>query len=173
MDSDKDFVPKFEKPAILYHASRTGDIEAFEPRARSVRDRNEGPRVFASPSRAMVSMFLVKCDDSWVQKGAFDGVPYMIISDEARFRSLDKGSYLYSLPSDTFETDPQKGLREFEWTSAVSVKPIGREFIPSALADMIKQGVKVYFVDRDTFQKIDTAADHGKSIIDALIPLSA
>ena len=172
MDSDKDFVPNFEKPAVLYHASRASDIETFEPRARSVRDRNEGPRVFASPSRAMMSVFLVKSDDSWVNSGAMDGVPYIVISDEERFKSLDTGSYLYSLPNDTFENDPGKGLRELEWTSKTPVKPIGKEFIPSALQDMLKQGVKVYFVDKKTFQEINAAKDHGKSILDSLKPVS-
>ncbi len=162
-----------EKPPVLYHASRAGDIEEFEPRAGSVRDRNEGPRVFGSPSRAMVSMFLVKCDDSWVNKGAFSGQPYMVISDEERFKSLDTGAYLYTLPNDTFENDPHKGLKELEWTSKTPVKPIGKEFIPSALQDMLKQGVKVYFVDTKTFDEIDTAEDHGWSILDSLTPVSA
>lgn len=170
MESERNFLPRPEKPPVLFHASNNPDIEIFEPRARKVRDANEGPRVFATPSRAMAGIFLVETDDSWAHSGAMDGVPYIIISDEKRFRDLDKGGVIYSLPNTTFENDPEKGLRELEWTSAEPVTPTNKEFIPSALEDMIKNGVKVYFVDKATFQAVETSSDHGKSILDNLSP---
>jgi hypothetical protein len=159
-----------EKPAALFHASRTADIELFEPRNEHVRDEHEGPRVFATPSRALASLFLVETEDDWTQSGMMDGTPYIIIADEPRFSFLDNGGAIYSLPVDTFECDPNKGLREFEWTSASKVKPISVEVIPSALEDMLSQGVRVYFVDKDTFTAIQHAADDGKSIVEQLTP---
>ena len=170
MESERNFIPKPEKPRVLFHASRNQNIGIFEPRAEKTRDENEGPRVFGTPSRAMASIFLVESDDSWVQSGAVDDLPYIIISDEKRFRSLDTGGVIYSLPSDTFENDPEKGLRDLEWTSKEPVVPAEREIVPSALADMIKQGVKVFFVDKETWNQIQTSSDHGESIVKSLKP---
>lgn len=118
----------------------------------------------------MASILLVESDDSWVQSGAMDGIPYIVISDEERFRSLDTGGVIYSLPNDTFETNPEKGLRELEWTSREPVVPIEKEIVPSALEDMVKQGVKVFFVDKETWDQIQTSSDHGESIVKSLEP---
>jgi hypothetical protein len=172
MESEKSFLSKPEKPPVLFHASRNANIEKFEPRAEKVRDAEEGPRIFATPSRAMASIFLVDSDDSWVQSGAMDGVPYIIISDEERYRKLDVGGYIYSLPTDTFENDPEKGLRELEWTSSEAVTPVATEFVPSALEDMLNQGVKVYFVEPEIYKKMQESSDHGDGIVSALIPLA-
>jgi hypothetical protein len=171
MFSEKNFTPKQEKPPVLYHASRNTEIEVFEPRAEKTRDLHEGPKVFATPSRAMAGIFLVDWDDSWVQSGDMEGVPYIIISDEARYKDLDTGGIIYSLPNDTFENDPEKGLRELEWTSSEPVTPIDREIVPSALQDMIKNGVKVYFVDTETYQNIQNAPNQGEAIVKSLTPV--
>jgi len=172
MDSEKNFIPKPEKPPVLFHASRSPDIEVFEPRSEKTRDDSEGPKVFATPSRAMAGIFLVDSDDSWVQSGAKNNEPYIVISDEERFRNLDKGGVIYSLPNDTFENDPEKGLRELEWTSDKPVTPNEKEFIPSALEDMLQNGVKVYFVNKETFERMQKAPDHGESIMNNLKPIS-
>lgn len=168
MESDPTLPPQLEKPPILFHASRSATIDVFEPRNEHTRDATEGPRVFATPSRALASLFLVESDDSWVQSGMMDSTPYIIISDEARFRALDTGGAIYSLPSDTFDCDPNKGLREFEWTSAQPVTPTEKEIIPSALDDMVAQGVRIYFVDKDVFDAIQHAPDNGESIVGQL-----
>jgi hypothetical protein len=170
MESEQNYTPRSEKPPVLFHASSKQEIDAFEPRNIKVRDENEGPQVFGTPSRAMASIFLVESDGSWVKSGAMDNVPYIVISDEERYRSLDKGGVIYSLPNDTFENDPEKGLRELEWTSKEPVVPSEKEFVPSALEDMVKQGVKVYFVDKETWDQIETASDHGESILKNLEP---
>ncbi|MES2314471.1 MAG: hypothetical protein V4524_00850 [Patescibacteria group bacterium] len=170
IESEKNFIAKPEKPPVLFHASRSPDIKVFEPRAEKVRNSNEGPKVFATPSRAMASIFLVENDDSWTQSGTIEDVPYIVISDKERFLNLDKGGLVYSLPSDTFENNPEEGLGDLEWTSDKKVVPIGQEFVPSALIDMIKNGVKVYFVNESQFHEIQNASDQGRSIIDSLTP---
>lgn len=170
MESETKFIPKPEKPAVLFHASSNPTIDVFEPRSKKTRDVNEGPRVFGTPSRALASVFLVDSDDSWVQSGTLDDDIYIIISDEERFRASDTGGVIYSLPNDTFENDPEKGLGELEWTSKDPVTPTGKEYVPSALADMIKQGVKVYFVDTETYQRIRGSSDDGESIMENLVP---
>ena len=171
MPGEKSFTPKEEKPPILYHASRNSDIVVFEPRAEKTRDEQEGPKVFATPSRAMAGIFLVNCDDSWVKSGAMDDVPYIIISDEERYKRLDLGGVIYSLPNDTFENDPEKGLQELEWTSSESVVPIDKEVVPSALQDMLQHGVRIYFVDKVTYKAIQDAPDDGWSIVNTLTPV--
>jgi len=170
MESEKNFAPKPEKPPVLFHASRNQDIDVFEPRAEKTRDENEGPQVFGTPSRAMASIFLVESDDSWVESGAMDGVPYIVISDEERYKNLDTGGVIYSLPNDTFENDPEKGLRELEWTSSEPVVPSEKEFVSSALEDMVEQGVKVFFVDKETWEEIKNAPDGGESMVKSLKP---
>jgi len=172
MESERSFTPKPEKPTVLYHASRNKDIEKFEPRIGKRRDENEGAQIFATPSKAMAMMFLVDTDDSWTQSGTMDGVPYIIISDKERFTALDTGGTVYSLPSDTFETDSEKGLCEMEYTSEESVVPTDSESVDSALDAMIENGVKVYFVNQETFRQILESSDNGESIVNNLEPVS-
>lgn len=172
MESERNFIPKSEKPPVLYHASKNVGIKTFEPRIGKRRDENEGAQVFATPTKAMATIFLVETDDSWTQSGAMDGVPYIIISDKERFTQLDTGGTIYSLPSDTFETDLEKGLRELEYTSNEAVEPMDAEHFPSALSAMLENGVKVYFVDKETFENIQTADDHGEEIVKNLTPFN-
>ncbi len=156
-----------EKPEKLYHASADRTIERFEPRADSVRDRAEGPQVFAAPDKATASMFIVPTDDRWVRKGAFDGVPYMVISDKQKFTELDKGGAIYHLPNGTFQTNPNKGMGSLEWTSAEPVEPLAKEEYESGLETMLENGVQVYFVDAGTFAAITGSRDHGLSLLQA------
>lgn len=172
MGLDNIHQPKFEKPTELYHASRNPDIDVFEPREGKHRGYNEGAQIFATPSKAMAAVFLVETDDSWTQSGLKDGIPYIIISDRERFEALDKGGVIYSLSSDTFKTDSKKGLGEFEYTSADAVKPSAKEVFDSALDAMISHGVKVYFVDRETFEAIQSAPDNGEEIVSNLESVS-
>ena len=172
MESENKFTSKLEKPPVLFHASKNQNIEVFEPRAEKSRDINEGPLVFATPSRAMAAIFLVDTDDSWVQSGAQNNVPYIIISDEEKFRNLDTGGAVYSLPNNTFENDPEKGLRELEWTSKDAVLPVEKETVASALDDMLMHGVKVFFVNKEVYDQIQNASDDGESIVKSLVPYS-
>jgi hypothetical protein len=170
-ESEGEYIPRYEKPSVLFHASRNTAIETFEPRAEKIRDVGEGPKVFATPSRAMAGAFLVESDDSWVAIGSVDGVPHIVISDEERFRHKDTGGVIYSLPSDSFESDHEKGLRELEWTSVEPVTPTEKEFVPCALTDMIAHGVQVYFVDEKTFNEFQCAPDGGETILARLVPM--
>ncbi len=153
------------KPPYLYHASASRDITSFEPRSGSVRDSSEASRVFATPDKRLATVFLVSTDDSWANSGLFNGVPYLIVGDENRFRQADKGGAIYSLPNDTFSSDPNKGLGDYEWTSDKEVLPISNEEYDSALEAMLESGVQVYFTDMETYQAFQNAEDHGLSIL--------
>ncbi len=158
-----------EKPITLYHGSSNREIKRFEPRSEKVRDPKEGPKVFATSDRRMASVFMVGADDSWANSGTHNGVPYLVISDRERFEKLDKGGAIYHLPSDTFESDPYKGLGSIEWTSSEPVEPFHKEEHRSALEAMLEHGVQVYFVDPDTYEQTQTAPDHGFSILKSAI----
>lgn len=153
------------KPKYLYHASQNRNIEIFEPRAISVRDPNEGHVVFATPDIDLASVFLVPTNDSWCNSGLFGEIPYFVCSDEKRFKESDKGGAIYTLPSDTFENDPDRGLRSREWTSKIPVKPVKKEIYESGLKQMIDSKIQVYFVSKDKFEEIKTSKDHGNKIL--------
>ncbi len=159
------------KPEYLYHASENKKITVFEPRAEQVRDSSEGPVVFATPHVDSAACFIVKTDDSWTQKSAFNDVQTMIISDKSRFEGQDKGGAIYKLPSDSFINEIRGGAND-EWTSRVSVMPISKKVFDSGLEAMLEYGVQVFFVDGDTFKQINTTKDHGLSILRTLVSVN-
>ncbi len=164
-----------KKPEMLYHASPIRDVEEFEPRAENYRDPQEGPVVFATPDKTYASCFLVKTDGSWVNIGRYSekgviGRWHMIVSDKERFMRADRGGVIYSLPVDSFIFHPDRNMAELEWTSAVSVKPVKKDFFESGLQAMLENGVDVYFVDQATFDAIQTSDDHGREILGSLTP---
>ena len=59
-------------------------------------------------------------------------------------------------------------MGEFEWISRQSIKPTEKVVYESALDAMIDNGVQVYFVDKETFEKIKESEDHGVGIIKTL-----
>lgn len=168
MDTEVDKKNEIIKPSILYHASANTNIEEFEPRNRKVRDVKEGPIIFATPDKTYASMFLAPTDDSWSAKGRHDGVFYQVISDRKRFQQIDKGGAIYNLPPETFETDLNKGAGELDWTSKVAVKQIDKKVFKSALETMMDLGVQVFFVDKLTFEAIQSSNDHGYTILQTL-----
>ena len=158
-----------EKPKTLYHGSSNKQIERFEPRAERTRDASEGPKVFATPDKRMASIFIVGTDDSWANSGTYNDVPFLVIGDRERFQKLDQGGVIYHLPSDSFETEPDKGLGKLEWTSGEPVTPSHKEQQHSAIDAMLEHGVQVYFVDPETYEKWRTAPDHGFTIVKSLV----
>lgn len=156
------------KPSVLYHASVNRKIEILEPRGESIRHPEEGPVVFAS--RGKPYQFLVPSDDSWTRKSGFNGVQVHVISDQERYEREDKGGAIYYLDSATFNNDyPKYGGGRGEWTSKVAVKPFKKEEYASGLQAQLENDIQIYFVDKETFDKITQASDHGKSIIKSLV----
>jgi hypothetical protein len=141
----------------LYHASHNRNIEVLEPRAETIRDPSEGPVVFASHDKQSVTCFLVPTDDSWAKISQYRGdkhptIYVMCISDEKRFRELDKGGAIYHLSPKSFYLDESKSRTE--WTSKESVMPINKELYNSGLDAMIDNGVLVYFCDEPTLLEL-------------------
>jgi hypothetical protein len=145
-----------EKP-LLYHASSNRELEILEPRAESYRDPNEGEVVFATQDKKYASCFLVPTNDSWSSISAFRNsnhpdIHVMVVSDEERFKKLDKGGAIYTLSPESFYLDKSKSKRE--WTSKSKVKPIKKEVYEKGLDAMLDLGVLVYFCDEEKLKEV-------------------
>lgn len=143
---------------VLFYGSMHNEIEVLEPQSKNIRDKNEGPVIFATPSIKLASSFLFRWDDSWVHccvstnnlpKNEYRVI--MVISDKERFLESDKGGSIYLLPSKNFEFDPLKGLGKYEYTSKEHVKPFAKLYFSSAMEAMKNFGVEVYFVSKKQF----------------------
>ena len=162
---------KSERPPVLYHGSPTPDLEELKPKTESWRDKKEGPQVFATSDKRLATIFIGKefKESSIVRSGKFGDIPYaVILGSREEFIKDDKGGYIYTLPTNKFECDPEKGLGVNEWTCKVTVKPRTVEKFDSALDAMLEAGVQVYFVDDKIYQKINESKDHGYSTLKTL-----
>lgn len=156
---DQSFAQVLVPADVLYHGSTNRNIKVFEPRADSVRDKNEGPVVFATPSLKLASCYLFKWDDSWVDQPTpmpdGDKTDYqvvMVISDKSRFKKEDKGGSIYILPAHGFKFDESKGLGIYEGINRAKVTPISQLNFSSGLEAMQQLGVQVHFVSREQFR---------------------
>lgn len=155
-----------EKPPVLYHGTTLSEIEEFVPQNKHVRDEKEGKLFFATPDKAFATTFLSpRPDDTWSIRGKYNGIYYIVIADEERFRKGDGGGMLYEFPSDQFECDNTKSMRDAEWHTREKIKPIHVNAYSSTLDAMIKNHVQVYFVDKEIFEKIKESDDHGISML--------
>lgn len=157
-----------KKPRFLYHGSPNGEIEEFEPRTDTGSGKQFGPLVYASHDLTTATIFMFRFKGT-MSTGRFYRIPYTIITQNREsFITNDKGGFIYYLPSDTFSSDPKRGLGQYEWASSVPVRPIKKEFYPCALDTMLANGVQVYFVDNATYAAIKNSSDHGLSILQKL-----
>lgn len=164
-------VEKKEKPKVLYVAAQTAKIEELVPQKGRSRDEDEGEVIFSTPDKALASVFLVEGhNDDWMDIGYYSDIPCAVICmNRDEFIKRDKGGIIYEVPSDTFSYNPNLGMGDKEWTSSKPVKPTKETNFPSALDAMIKNGVNVYFVDKDTFNAIRNSNDCGFSVLLSLV----
>lgn len=144
--------PDFKKPSILFHGSSNRTIKEFLPRAKGVRDPNEGPVVFASLEKAAASIFMHPSHDEIKSTGRMNGVWYCLIGNPKRYLEQDQGGAIYTLPSNNFTFNPNKGLGYQEWTSKTPVKPLSKKEYASCLDAMLQLGVQVYMQDTEKLQ---------------------
>lgn len=143
-----------DKPQNLYHASTSTDIEEFEPRNNSPRYSGEVNLVFATPSEALAAMFLAPADIPIEISIYGDEYVLFIESDRKTFQKKDRGGAIYTLPTDSFETDNVHGMKEIEWYSKVPVRPIAKKIYNTSVEAMDKYNIKRYFVSHQTMDKI-------------------
>jgi len=145
-----------ERPSILYHGSSTEGLEEVAPQQQNVRDKNEGARVFATPDKALATVFMAKGPNNIRMSGLINGVPYAVIPrNREEFLTDDHGGIIYEFPAESFENDPVKGLGYYEWTSQVPVAPTNGKNYESVLDAMLESGVQVYFVDSSTYNELE------------------
>jgi hypothetical protein len=159
------------KPKKLFHVSKSGDIEKFEPREEKKRNEDEPAQVFGAPSKKIASMFFV--DKSYMISRSYDNgrTWSVIIGDEEQFKKDDKGGYLYTLSPNNFEVNPDRGLGLFEWTSTKEETFLNKEHFPSGLDAMLTNGVKVYMVKKETFDRFNADEEDHIAILKELEPL--
>ena len=155
-----------EKPPFLYHGSTYRELEELKPQGRMHRTE-EGELLYATPDLAIASVFLV--EGAHYGCGKFGDTVYAwIIANRDEFIRNDKGGHIYVLPSDSFKINQGRGLGNYEYVSKEPVAPIKTIEYPSAVDAMIENGVQVYFIDQDTYEKIQASKDHGWSIYSKL-----
>lgn len=158
----EDWKERREKPAVLYHVSEREGIIEFVPRAESVRDPKEGSVIFATPDKAYALQFLVPGDSRDSKRGYYNGIPTVVIRNSREtFLEGDRGGWLYEFPSDSFDFDSTKQMRDREWTSRTRVKPLGSAHYTSTVDALLDNGVQVYFVDDETFTKMQSEKNAG------------
>ncbi len=83
-----------ERPKVLYHGSETEVEDELHPAAEHHRDVEEGSVVFGTPDAAFATMFMSpRPDDSWTERGRYNGVYYFACDDESRFLKGDNGGF--------------------------------------------------------------------------------
>ena len=155
-----------DKPKRLYHASHDVTIEVLQPHNKSPRYSGEVDLVFATPHEPLAAMFLAPRGIP-IEIGIY-GPKYALFieSDEATFTKKDKGGAIYTLPSDTFNTDTVHGMKEIEWYSEVSVKPLSKTVYKTAIEALEKYSVSKYFVDAETMKKIREDPAHALDLVE-------
>ena len=155
-----------DKPEFLYHGSAHRGLSELQPQSRLHR-ADEGELLYATQDLATAAIFLV--GGVHYGCGRFGETQYAwIISDRDEFIRNDKGGHIYILPSDSFEISQGRGLGNYEWASKVPVKPIKTIEYDSVVDTIIGNGVQVYFIDEDTYRKIEASDDHGRSIYNSM-----
>ena len=136
---------------VLYHGSVNRDIKALEPNALHVRNANEGPVVFATPSLALASCYTFRWDDSWVHQTVDNGKVTMVIGDKERFESQNAGGAIYLVSKDRFSFDRDRGLGIYEWVSKEYILTLFKIECESSFQVMKRFGVKIYFLSPEEF----------------------
>lgn len=157
------------KPPVLYHGSIDRNIQEFKPEMGKYLQRVEEPGIFATPSKE-VALAFARPKVCPAAVGSYNGGKtwHIVISDKEKFLESDHGGAIYYLPPETFVLNPESKLAGGnEYISRKEVRPIKKEEYESSLEAMIKAGIEVYFVDRDTFDKFKKAKN-GRLILEQL-----
>jgi hypothetical protein len=138
------------KSEMLYHGS-------------SIRiDGPLKPTVFGTDRKDIAAVFMFP-PDILSSIGFEKDIAYICIWGTAEeFAPKDAGSFLYVLPSESFE----KIGKEYEWLSSKEITPADVKAFPSVIDGMIECGAHVYFIDDEkTFDRIVAEKDHRAPIL--------
>ncbi|MBL7045870.1 MAG: hypothetical protein ISR99_02480 [Parcubacteria group bacterium] len=113
MESERDFLPKLEKPDSLYHGTNDGGIESFEPRKRYTPNGFDvPPRVYATANPAFAAAHSFPWMSSeGVDLSIDDGNVLLSVPEHIKHR-LDQEVFIYKLSSDSFENTSEEATGE-------------------------------------------------------------
>lgn len=154
-----------QKPELLYHASPEKDVTEFEPRNETPRFKGEENLVFATPYKEVAAMFLTPKNIPTEISKYGNTYAVFINGTKEEFIVLDKGGAIYTLPNSTFETNNEIGMGVTEWVSRQPIKPSSKTVYDSSIKALSENGVNVYFLDNDTFLKVQADPSNGLEIV--------
>ena len=160
-----------QKPKILYHGSSTKIDGPLTPvfEKRTLDHVHRRPAVFATERKDIAALFMFPLDV--LASIGFEGdMAYICIwGTQKEFALKDKGGYLYTLSSDTFE----KVGKEYEWQSFESVRPLEVKKYDSVVDGMVSCGAKIYFInDERVMDKIWDNKGNRTPILKQLTPFN-
>lgn len=153
----------------LYHGSPDTNITVLEPREESPGHKLPGKYLFATQHPELAAMFLAPKLAPMQMSKFHNNFVLIAQCTEQVYKTADKGGAIYELPAESFQQGPSD-MPEVEWYSAEPVRPLSKQLFVSSLEAMQGCGVKVYFVDVETYAAIQAAPDHGWATLQSLTP---
>jgi tryptophanyl-tRNA synthetase len=161
------------KPATLYH----GSTKKIEGPLKPILQKKTGDHthtksaVFATERKDIAALFMVPIDGVLASIGLEKDISYICIWGTSKeFALKDKGAYIYTLPSNTFE----KIGKGYEWQSFTQVTPVNTEYFESVLTGLLVCGVRIYFInDEKIFDKIVANKNSRLTLLKDIEPYAA
>lgn len=139
-------------PNTLFHGSPQIDIDIIRPKPLGSRCKGQ-PIVFASHHIALASLFMLKHHGKFACGRLPNGDIFFMTDDKRRCILEDHGGAIYIVPATTFFCESHVSLGVDEWMSYGAIRPLTKFIFPSALDAILDFGVKVFFVDGDTYAR--------------------
>lgn len=137
-------------PNTLFHGSTNTEIDIIRPKPLGTRCKGQ-PIVFASHHIALASLFMLKHHGKFACGRLPNGDIFYMTDDKRRCILEDRGGAIYVVPAATFFCEAHVSLGVDEWITYAAVKPLAHFIFSSALDAILDFGVKVYFVDNNTY----------------------
>lgn len=150
---------------VLYHASQITGLDILKPANQTPRYAGESDYIFATPFKAVAAMFLTPKEISTeICKYGEDFVIFVKSSPD-EYKKYDKGGSIYSVDGNQFTTDSSIGMGDTEWVCDHDISPLSEETYGSSLLAMHSFNVQTYFVNEETFAKIQNDPSNGLSLV--------
>jgi hypothetical protein len=139
---------------MLYHASANQSLGVIEPQQTLSKDKYIGDYVFATADKVLATMYLIPKGYGSIMHPEENPPRIQICADETEIRSKDNDGALYYLDASSFDESPQTELSEYEMASDKAVRPISKEVFRSSFDALDKMGIKIEFIDQQTFNRL-------------------
>jgi hypothetical protein len=148
------------KPPFLFHGSCIQNIDFLRPEKLTFHDPNDEALVYATPSRAYSSCFILSWDDRWatVQFLYGEDIFYFIFRKSVPIEDRDQSGSIYTVASTDFDFHPERSMKHFEWSANIAQKVITEEKYTSGLEAMIQNNIQfIPLEDRlfDAYMQMD------------------